>query len=96
LKLDSADVLVTNLDEKTSGESLRLASELRREGWRVVVYPEASKLDKQLKYASQLNVEFVCILGETEIAENKVTVKNLRTREQETVSRSEVFGKIKR
>ena len=96
LKLDSADVLVTNLSEESTGEALRLAGDLRRAGLRVVVYPETAKLDKQLKYASQLNVEFVCILGENELAENKVTVKNLRTREQQTVESGEIYRLIKK
>jgi len=61
---------------------------------RVLVYPEADKLGKQFKYASQINVPFVCVLGESELAENKVTLKNMETGEQETVARGEASEKI--
>jgi histidyl-tRNA synthetase len=37
----------------------------------VLVYPEADKLGKQFKYAAQINAAFVCVVGETELAENK-------------------------
>jgi histidyl-tRNA synthetase len=74
---------------------LKLASELRAEGLRVLVYPEAHKIDKQLKYASQMNIPFVCLIGEEELTDNKVTLKNMQKREQETVLREEIVGKIK-
>lgn len=95
LESNSADVLVTIWNEKSVGESLKLANELRSAGLRVLVYPEAHKIDKQLKYASQMNIPFVCIIGEEELKENKVTLKNMQKREQETVLREEVSGKIK-
>ena len=107
IKNDSADVMITILEKKDTdendsvtqeiliSESLKLAGELRNEGLRVLVYPEADKLGKQFKYADSINIPFVCVLGETELAENKVSVKNLKTGEQETVSRDAVFEKIK-
>lgn len=94
LQTNSADVLVTVWDEESVGESLKLANELRSNGLRVLVYPEADKLGKQFKYASQINIPFVCVVGETEIAENNVTLKNMQTGEQETVSREEIAQKI--
>ncbi len=90
----SADVLVTVWNEDAIGESLKLANELRKQNLRVLVYPETDKLGKQFKYADSIKVPFVCVLGETELAENKVTLKNLRTGEQETVSREEIAAKI--
>ncbi|HLM01155.1 MAG TPA: HisS family protein [Pyrinomonadaceae bacterium] len=90
----AADVLVTVWNETAIAESLKLASELRAKGLRALVYPEADKLGKQFKYASQIGAPFVCVLGETELAENKVTLKNMQTGEQETVSREEIAAKI--
>lgn len=95
LETNSADVLVTIWNEDSVGESLKLAAELRKAGLRVLVYPEADKLGKQFKYASQINVPFVCVLGETELAENTVTLKNLATGEQEIVLRGDAAGKLK-
>jgi histidyl-tRNA synthetase len=89
----SADVLVTIWNEDAAGESLKLANDLRSKGLRVLVYPEADKLGKQFKYASQVNVPFVCVLGETELAENKVTLKNMQTGAQETISLEDIVKK---
>jgi histidyl-tRNA synthetase len=95
LKADSADVLVTVWDEKTVGESLKLANELRSNGLRVLVYPEADKLGKQFKYADSIGIKTAIIMREEEIAENKVKVKNLQTSEEETFAREEIAEKIK-
>ena len=94
LTANTADVMITIWNEETSGESLKLANDLRQKDVRVLVYPEADKLGKQFKYADSLNIPFVCILGETELAENKVAVKNMKSGEQETVSRNEIKAKI--
>jgi histidyl-tRNA synthetase len=95
LSSGSADVLVTVWNADAIGESLNLANELRRENLRVLVYPEADKLGKQFKYADSIKIPFVCVLGESELAENKVTLKNLRTGEQEIVPREQAVIKIK-
>ncbi|MEQ1765269.1 MAG: His/Gly/Thr/Pro-type tRNA ligase C-terminal domain-containing protein, partial [Pyrinomonadaceae bacterium] len=83
-----ADLMVTIWSEETIGESLKLASELRQKGLRVTVYPEADKFGKQMKYADSIRVPYVCMLGESEIAEGKVMVKNMKSGEQTTLSRS--------
>jgi histidyl-tRNA synthetase len=74
---------------------LKLADELRSTGLRVLVYPEADKLGKQFKYAGQVNVAYVCVLGESELAEAKVTLKNMRSGEQETVLRADISERIR-
>jgi histidyl-tRNA synthetase len=89
-----ADVMVTVWSEETIAESLKLAYELREEGLRVTVYPEADKLGKQIKYADSINVPWVCVLGESEIAEGKVTVKDLKSGDQKTVNRTEAARHI--
>lgn len=82
-----ADLMVTIWSEETIAESLKLAADLRSAGLRVTVYPEPDKFGKQMKYADQINVPYVAVLGETEIAEGKVTLKNMKTGEQEAVDR---------
>ena len=91
LTANSADVMVTLWNEETSGESLKLADNLRKQGLRVLVYPEADKLGKQFKYADSLNIPFVCILGENEIAENKVALKNMKSGEQTKIERDKLY-----
>jgi histidyl-tRNA synthetase len=91
-----ADVMVTIWNEDSVAESLKLASELRTAGHRVLVYPEADKLGKQFKYAGQIGVPCVCVIGETELADGTVTVKNMVSGDQETVARDNVAAKINR
>jgi histidyl-tRNA synthetase len=90
LLTNSADVFVTIWNEESIAESLKLANELRANGLRVTVYPEADKLAKQFKYASAINVPYVCVVGESELADGKVTVKNLANGEQETIERTKI------
>lgn len=91
-----ADALITLWSDETAAESLKLASELRASGVRVTVYPEPDKLGKQIKYADTIKVPFVCVLGDTEIAENTVTVKNMRTGEQQILPRSDAGSLMKK
>ena len=94
--MEQRDVRQTlSRDVDAIGESLKLAGELRKEKLRVLVYPEADKLGKQFKYAAQINAPFVCVLGESELAENKVTLKNMKTGEQETIERVDAAARMK-
>jgi histidyl-tRNA synthetase len=90
-----AEVLVTIWSEETISESLKLANELRDAGIRVTLYPEPDKLGKQIKYADSIKVPFVCVLGESELAQGRVTLKNMRTGEQQTRERAAVAEQIK-
>lgn len=95
LQQNSADVMVTIWNEEQAGESLKLARELRSQDLRVLVYPEADKFGKQFKYADSSGIPFVCVLGETELAEGKVTLKNMQTGEQQLAQRNEIAIKVK-
>ncbi|MEO8648776.1 MAG: histidine--tRNA ligase [Acidobacteriota bacterium] len=90
-----ADVMVALWSDETAGESLKLAAELRAAGLRVTVYPEADKLGKQLKYADAIKIPFACILGESEIAEGKAMIKDMRSGEQVSEKRNEAATRLK-
>ncbi len=77
----AADVMITIADETGIASALKLAGELRSKGIRVLVYPEADKLAKQFKYASQINVPYVCVIGD-----EGFELKNMRTGEQNKMS----------
>jgi histidyl-tRNA synthetase len=85
-----AEVMVTVWNEDSVGESLALATELRRQGLCVDLYPEADKMGKQFKYASSRNIPFVAIVGDDERAREEVAIKDLRSGEQRSLKRSEV------
>jgi histidyl-tRNA synthetase len=89
-KTSPTDVLVTVFDKTGLLESLKLARELRAAGLRAEWYPEAARLEKQLKYADSTGVRFAAIVGPDEAAQGIVTVKDLQTRTQQAYPRSEM------
>jgi histidyl-tRNA synthetase len=95
LEARAADVMVTIWNLDALPDTLRLAAELRSEGLRVEVYPEADKIGKQFKYAASRSVPFVTVVGDDEAAQGLVTVKNLASGEQQRVARAEVGATIR-
>jgi len=89
-----ADVMVAVFDAKDAPHALRVAGLLRQSGLRVLVYPDADKIGKQIKYADSLGIPFVAILGGNEIAAATVTVKNLTAQTQETYDQAAAGGAI--
>jgi histidyl-tRNA synthetase len=79
-----ADVMVAMFDTSTAPHALRVADQMRACGLRVLVYPDAEKLGKQIKYADGRGVPFVALLGEDEIQAGTVTVKDLAAQTQHT------------
>jgi histidyl-tRNA synthetase len=92
----AADVLVTIWDESSAGDALALARELRAGGLRVDVYPErGDKVGKQFKYASTRGVPFVAVAGPDERARGEVSLKDMRSGEQQTVHGSAAAETLK-
>ncbi|MBN2115957.1 MAG: histidine--tRNA ligase [Anaerolineales bacterium] len=96
LQLVPADVFITAFDEDSLADSFALSAELRAAGLKVVVYPEAVKLQKQLKFADRMGIRFVVIAGPDERAAGQVTVKDLLSRTQETVDRASAASAIRK
>jgi histidyl-tRNA synthetase len=71
-------------DESAAANTLRVADHLRTSGLRVLVYPDADKLGKQIKYADERGIPFVALLGDDEMQAGTVTVKNLAAKTQQT------------
>ena len=94
--ISPAPVLVTVFDEDTLRASISLAAELRQAGLKAALYPEASRLGKQFKYADRMGMRVVTVLGPDEQAQGLVAVKDLLTGEQESVSRQKVAEKIRK
>jgi histidyl-tRNA synthetase len=89
-----ADTLLTVFDEEGLMDAFSLAAEMRAKGLKVVVYPEASKLQKQLKYADRIGVRYVVIAGPDERAAGQVTLKDLTQRTQQTLSHLELIDTL--
>ena len=93
---DPPQVLVTVFDQETLPASMRLSAKIRAAGYRVAVYPDADKLGKQFKFADKLDIPIAVILGPDELAQGKVAVKNLKTREQITVENDMLMEQIEK
>jgi histidyl-tRNA synthetase len=91
----TVDVLVTQMDVAQMPAYLTLASELRGAGIATEVVLDGGKLGKQFKYADRAGIRFVIVLGEDEIANNVVTVKDLRREDQFQVSRGELIKTLR-
>jgi histidyl-tRNA synthetase len=85
-KASATTVLFTNFGDAEAAASLKLAKDLRNAGVATEVYPDPVKMKKQMGYADSNAIPFVAIIGESELAEGKVTVKNMSTGVQTTVS----------
>jgi histidyl-tRNA synthetase len=89
-----ADVMIAPFDAAGAGAAMRLAATLRGAGLRVLVYPDAEKIGKQIKYADSRGIPFVALLGENEIRDDTVTVKHLAAQTQDTWRQSDAGAKI--
>jgi len=85
-------IMVANFGEKTLNKSLDLTSLLRQNNIPTIFYPDSDKIGKQFKYASLKNIPFVALIGENELNNNTVTIKNMSTGEQKTLAQDEVIN----
>lgn len=92
----STRVMLVNFGGCEEDYALSLLQTLRSAGIRAELYPEAVKMKKQMGYADAKKIPFVVLAGETEIAENKVTLKNMITGEQAIVSPGDLPEHIER
>lgn len=86
------DVLFINLGETESSKSMELLKPLRKRNFSGEVFHEQTKIDKQMKYADRKNFNFAAIIGPEEFSQNMVTMKNLKTGEQQKILQSELFN----
>lgn len=91
----AVDVLITLYSDDQRAAALGLATELRTAGLRVDLYPEGGRLGQQFKYADQKGIRLAAVLGPDEIVAGTVTLKDLATREQSTVSRGEAAASVR-
>ena len=88
-------VLFTNFGEKECAYCLPIIKAVREAGIAAEIYPEASKMKKQMSYANARKVEFVAIAGETELETNSITLKNMTSGEQESIPAGDLISLLK-
>lgn len=93
--VNGTQLLFINFGEKEIAYCMPLAQAARKAGIRTEVYADNAKMKKQMNYANALGVAYVALVGENEMNEGKVTLKNMTTGEQSLVSLEEMIKKIK-
>lgn len=90
----STKVLFVNLGQKESLASLAAVNALRGAGISAELYPDSAKMKKQMEYANRRMIPFVAIIGSNELEQGVVTIKNMATGEQKTVSVADITEAI--
>ena len=90
----STKVLFTNLGKAEEEASMRLLSKLRDNDVPAEIYPESSKMKKQMEYANRRGIPYVVIIGSDELERGVATVKDMRSGEQSTLSFDELVSKF--
>ncbi len=88
----STKVLVGNFGEDTMEAALKLVAALRSKGINTEFYPESEKLKKQFSYCDRKNIPYICIIGESELQEDKISLKNMKSGEQQMMSIQEIIA----
>ncbi|WP_238695099.1 His/Gly/Thr/Pro-type tRNA ligase C-terminal domain-containing protein [Ornithinimicrobium flavum] len=91
----TVQVLVPQLDADLLDQQLALASQLRHGGINTEAVLDGGKLGKQLRYADRAGIRFVALLGEQEVSDDTVTIKDLCRQDQFTVPRAEVVSALR-
>jgi histidyl-tRNA synthetase len=92
--VDATKVLFINFGDAETAYCLPLADRLRQAGISCEIYPDKAKMKKQMGYANAKHIPFVALAGDNEIAEQKVTLKNMETGEQSLLSIEEMINVV--
>ena len=90
----STKVLFVNLGAAEEEASMRLMSELRNHDVAAEIYPESSKMKKQMEYANRRGIPYVVIIGSNELERQVATVKDMRSGEQREVAFSDIVATL--
>ena len=93
--VSATQLLFINFGEKETAYCLPIAKAAREAGVRTEVYPDCAKMKKQMNYANAKHVAFVALAGENEIAQGKITLKNMLTGEQKLITPGELLNELK-
>ena len=88
-------LLFINFGEKETAYCLPFVAQARAAGIRTEIFPDAAKMKKQMSYANAKEIPFVALAGENEMAQGKLTLKNMATGEQMLVSPEELIAQVK-
>lgn len=90
----ATQLLFINFGEREAAVSMGHISKLRAAGIRCELYPDATKMKKQMSYANAKAIPFVALVGQSEIAEGKITIKDMAAGEQSLMTTEEIINKL--
>ena len=90
--VNGTQLLFINFGEKETAYCLPFVSRARNAGIRTEIFPDSTKMKKQMSYANAKQIPFVALAGENEMAEGKLTLKNMSTGDQQLVSIEELIA----
>ncbi len=93
--LASTKVLFINFGEKEASKSLGYVMQLRAAGISAELFPDATKMKKQMNYANVKQVPFVAMVGDNELATDTIALKDMTTGEQQSLTLAQVVEKLK-
>lgn len=91
---DNKSVLIIPMDERSTSFLLSTTKKLREQNIQTNIYPDFVKLKESLKYANKKEYTWVIIIGENETSSNTLTLRNMLTQEQFTLTIKEAINKI--
>ena len=92
--VNGTQLLFVNFGEKEAAYVLPVLFQARKAGIRAEIYPDSAKMKKQMSYANGKQIPFVAIVGENEMNEGKLTLKNMTTGEQTLVTADELIAAV--
>ena len=92
--VNGTQLLFINFGEKETAYGLPYVAQARAAGIRTEIFPDLSKMKKQMSYANAKQIPFVALAGENEMAAQKLTLKNMLTGEQQLVDISEIIKTV--
>ena len=93
--VNGTQLLFINFGEKETAYCLPTVAKARAAGIRTEIFPDASKMKKQMSYANAKQIPYVALAGENEMAEGKLTLKLMESGEQKLVTPEELIAQIK-
>jgi histidyl-tRNA synthetase len=92
--VNGTQLLFINFGEKEAAYCLPFVAQARAAGIRTEIFPDSSKMKKQMSYANAKQIPFVALAGENEMAAQKLTLKNMLTGEQQLVDISKIIKTV--
>ena len=92
---NTVKVIFVNFGQAEAVQSAKYIAQLRQQGISAELYPDSTKMKKQMNYANDNKIPFVAIIGESELQDGTIAVKNMNSGEQKTMSINELIDALK-